>query len=132
MADIETLIKTIENLALKIAPLSQFADQWMQREQRPGLYNKFPVAAPFRPKPNQCRVVALAVADTVVTNLEPGLYDLTADNDCFIALNAQAQANGGYMIRGGLAYGSLRIAPHDTFHVVCPAGAGSLYLCPVE
>lgn len=131
--DVKALTSALEKLSAKLAPLAQFVDQWTLREQRPGLYQKFPVALPFRPaRPNNSIIIAIGLADAFVSVSEPGLYDVTADNDCFLALNAQARTDGGYLLRGGLVYGALRISSQDTVHIIGAAAGGNVYLTLTE
>jgi hypothetical protein len=133
MADpVQTLNEKLDKLIAALAPLNQFVDQWTLREQRPGMYNKFPVALPFRPAgQNSTVILALGVAD-VSANLEVGLYDITADADCFFALNAIARLDGGYPLRAGLVYGGLRISAQDVLHIIAAAAGGNVYFSKVE
>jgi hypothetical protein len=136
MADpIETLTDAINRLISALAPIADFSSAWKLREQQPGLYSKIPVAVPFRPSLNNTIILNVGVADVFSVPLLQGTYDLTADTDMFIALNGQANANGGYLLRAGLAYGGLRVVSNDVLHAICPtAGAGTtpLYIMPVE
>ncbi|MDE2021306.1 MAG: hypothetical protein KGJ13_13305, partial [Patescibacteria group bacterium] len=74
---------------------------------------------------------AITVADTSI-QLEQGIYDITADNNCFIELNQNASLTGSYPLRGGLVYGGLRIVANDKLHLIAAAAGGNLYISPVS
>lgn len=137
--DAETLVTAINKLNSLLAPLGKFVDAWTQREQRPGLYNKFPVATPFRPHANQTIVMPITAANTVSDSLNDGFYHLAATNDCFISLNQPANINGAgtttissYPLFAGLVYGPVRMTRQDKINLIALAAAGFLFISQVE
>ncbi|MDE2019937.1 MAG: hypothetical protein KGJ13_06365 [Patescibacteria group bacterium] len=131
MADqTQALIDSLAKLNAKLDVLAEFAQNWKLREQQPGLFSKLPVTIPWRPISGRTRIMALGVADIFIT-LEEGLYDLSADNDCFITLNGLSSITTGYLLRAGLVYGGLRIIARDDLHVIAAAAGGNLYVSPV-
>lgn len=137
--DIETLIAVIKELSAKLAPLGQFVDQWTLREQRPGLYNKFSVATPFRPFANQTIVMPITAANTVSDSLTDGFYHLTVTADCFISLNTPANINGAgtttissYPLFAGLVYGPVRLSRQDKINLIALVAGGFLFISQVE
>ena len=133
MADpIQALTDKLDALISALAPLTKFVDEWTLKEQRPGQYRKLPAAQPWRPFANRCEIIAIGVADAFSNSLSVGYYHIIADSNCFIALNAQAEASG-YPVIANLVYGPIRISDQDVLHVIANgAGGGSLRFCPVE
>lgn len=131
MADqTQALIDSLAKLNARLDLLAEFAQNFHLREQQPGLYSKIPVTVPWRPAQGRTRVMPITAADTFII-LEAGLYDLTADNDCFITLNSLSTVTTGYLLRGGLVYGSLRIIARDELHLIAAIAGGNLYVSPV-
>lgn len=131
--DAEILTAAVDKLTRVLQPFGKMVDAWVQREQRPGLYTKIPVATPFRPFENACEVIAILAAGASSRSMDEGLYDIIATADCFFSIGQKpALVVGGYPILSRLIYGPLRLARQDIVNVIATADGGTFSLCKVE
>lgn len=131
--DAEVLKIAVDKLTNVLQPLGKMVDAWVQREQRPGLYTKIPVATPFRPFENACEVIAILAAGSSSRSMDDGLYDIIATADCFFSIGQKpALVAGGYPILARLVYGPVRLARQDIINVIATIDGGTFYLCKVE